>query len=164
LRAGKRLAKQATEIAVQFKQPPLRLFEGTRAIAPNLIVMRIQPDEGIALRFSAKQPGPATHVRDVNMDFRYSAAFGMASANAYERLLLDCMLGDASLFASSKFVELAWSLLMPILDAWKNHRAPDFPNYAAGTWGPAAANKLMDYGHAWRDPGQTTASVETSCR
>jgi glucose-6-phosphate 1-dehydrogenase len=164
LRAGKRLAKQATEIAVQFKQPPLRLFEGTRAIAPNLIVMRIQPDEGIALRFSAKQPGPATHVRDVNMDFRYSAAFGMASANAYERLLLDSMLGDASLFASSKFVELAWSLLMPILDAWKNHRAPDFPNYAAGTWGPAAANKLMDYGHAWRDPGQTTASVETSCR
>jgi glucose-6-phosphate 1-dehydrogenase len=163
LRAGKRLAKHATEIAVQFKQPPLRLFEGSQAIQPNLIVVRIQPDEGIALRFSAKQPGPATHVRDVNMDFRYSAAFGMASANAYERLLLDCMLGDPSLFASNEFVERSWSLLTPILDAWKNNAPKDFPNYAAGTWGPDAANKLMDYGHAWHEPGQTTASAGTRC-
>jgi len=161
LRAGKRMARQVTEIAVQFKQPPLRLFEGTRAIQPNLIVMRIQPDEGIALRFSAKQPGPATHVRDVNMEFRYSTAFGMASANAYERLLLDCMLGDPTLFASSRFVELGWSLLTPILEAWKNTPPPDFPNYAAGTWGPTAADKLMDYGHAWREPGQSEASGGT---
>jgi glucose-6-phosphate 1-dehydrogenase len=159
LRAGKRLAKQATEIAVQFKQPPLRLFEGTRALPPNLIVVRIQPDEGIALRFSAKQPGPAMRVRDVNMDFRYSTAFGMASANAYERLLLDCMLGDPTLFASSTFVELGWSLLTPILEAWKNHPATDFPNYAAGTWGPAAADKLMDYGQSWRTPGQFDAAA-----
>ena len=163
LRAGKRMARQATEIAIQFKQPPLRLFEGTRAIAPNLIIMRIQPNEGIALRFSAKQPGPATRVRDVTMDFRYSTAFGMASANAYERLLLDCMLGDPSLFASSKFVELAWSLLMPILDAWKNNPATDFPNYAAGTWGPDASNKLLDYGHAWLEPGQSEPTVGTRC-
>ena len=161
LRAGKRMARQVTEIAVQFKQPPLRLFEGTRAIQPNLIVMRIQPDEGIALRFSAKQPGPATHVRDVNMEFRYSTAFGMASANAYERLLLDCMLGDPTLFASSRFVELGWSLLTPILEAWKSTPPPDFPNYAAGTWGPTAADKLMDYGHAWREPGQSEASGGT---
>jgi glucose-6-phosphate 1-dehydrogenase len=163
LRAGKRMAGPATEIVVQFKQPPLRLFEGTRGIPPNLIVMRIQPDEGIALRFSAKQPGPATHVRDVTMDFRYSAAFGMASANAYERLLLDCMLGDPSLFASSKFVELAWALLTPILDAWKNNPASDFPNYAAGTLGPDAADKLMDYGHAWLKPGESTPSLGTRC-
>jgi glucose-6-phosphate 1-dehydrogenase len=163
LRAGKRLARQATEIAVQFKQPPLRLFEGSRDIQPNLIIMRIQPDEGIALRFSAKQPGPATRVRDVNMDFRYSAAFGMASANAYERLLLDCMLGDPSLFASSKFVEQSWSLLMPILDVWKNAPPRDFPNYATGTWGPDAANKLMDYGHAWHEPGQASPSAGTRC-
>jgi glucose-6-phosphate 1-dehydrogenase len=159
LRAGKRMAKQVTEIAVQFKQPPLRLFEGTRAIPPNLIVMRIQPDEGITLRFSAKQPGPATHVRDANMEFRYSTAFGMASANAYERLLLDCMLGDPTLFASDGFVEQGWSLLTPILEAWKNTPPTDFPNYAAGTWGPDAADKLMDYGQSWRTPGQSEAAV-----
>jgi glucose-6-phosphate 1-dehydrogenase len=164
LRAGKRLARHATEIAVQFKQPPLRLFEGTRSLPPNLIAVRIQPDEGIGLRFSAKQPGPAMHVSDVNMDFRYSSSFGMASANAYERLLLDCMLGDATLFASSKFVELGWSLVTPILEAWKKHPAPDFPNYAAGTWGPAAADRLMDYGHAWREPGQPQASAGTRCQ
>jgi len=160
LRAGKRLARHATEIAVQFKQPPLRLFDGTRALPPNLIALRIQPDEGIALRFSAKQPGPATRVRDVTMEFGYSTAFGMASANAYERLLLDCMLGDPTLFSSSKFVELGWSLVTPILEAW-GQPAPDFPNYAAGTWGPAAADKLMESGQAWREPGQPEASAGT---
>jgi glucose-6-phosphate 1-dehydrogenase len=161
LRAGKRLARHATEIAVQFRQPPLRLFQGTRAIPPNLIVVRIQPDEGIALRFSAKRPGPATRVRDVNMDFRYSTSFGMASANAYERLLLDCMLGDPTLFASSRFVELGWSLLTPMLEAWKNHPATDFPNYAAGTWGPAAADKLMDFGQSWRNPSEADDDAGT---
>jgi len=160
LRAGKRLARHSTEIAVQFKQPPLRLFDGARALPPNLIALRIQPDEGIALRFSAKQPGPATRVRDVTMEFGYSAAFGMASANAYERLLLDCMLGDPTLFSSSKFVELGWSLVTPILEAW-GQPAPDFPNYAAGTWGPAAADKLMESGQAWREPGQPEASAGT---
>ena len=153
LRAGKRLARHSTEIAVQCKQPPLRLFDGSHALPPNLIVIRIQPDEGITLRFSAKQPGPATHVRDVNMDFRYATSFGMASANAYERLLLDCMLGDPTLFSTSKFVEVAWSLVTPILEQWKNNPAPDFPNYAAGSWGPAAADKLMDYGQSWKSPG-----------
>jgi len=159
LRAGKRMAKQVTEIAVQFKQPPLRLFEGSRALSPNMIVIRIQPDEGITLRFSAKQPGPATHVRDVKMDFRYSTAFGMASANAYERLLLDCMLGDPTLFASDGFVEQGWSLLTPILEAWKSNPATDFPNYAAGSWGADAADKLMDYGQSWRTPGQSEAGA-----
>jgi glucose-6-phosphate 1-dehydrogenase len=159
LRAGKRMARQSTEIAVQFKQPPLRLFDGSRALPPNLIVIRIQPDEGITLRFSAKQPGPATHVRDVDMDFRYSTAFGMASASAYERLLLDCMLGDPTLFSTSKFVELSWALVTPILEAWKNHPASDFPNYAAGSWGPAAADKLMDYGQAWRNLGEPENDV-----
>jgi len=159
LRAGKRLARQLTEIAVQFRQPPLRLFEGSQALTPNLIVIRIQPDEGITLRFSAKQPGPATHVRDVDMDFRYSTAFGMASANAYERLLLDCMLGDPTLFSTSRFVELAWSLVTPILETWKNNPAADFPNYAAGTWGPAAADKLMDYGQAWRNPDEPASEA-----
>ena len=128
-------------------------------IPPNLIILRIQPDEGITLRFSAKQPGPATRVRDVHMDFRYSTAFGMASANAYERLLLDCMLGDPTLFASDGFVEQGWSLLTPILEAWKSNPPTDFPNYAAGTWGPDAADKLMDYGQSWRTPGQSHAAA-----
>jgi glucose-6-phosphate 1-dehydrogenase len=162
LRAGKRLARHTTEIAVRFRQPPLRLFEGTRDLPPNQIVVRVQPDEGIALRFSAKRPGPATRVRDVNMEFRYSTSFGMASANAYERLLLDCMLGDATLFATNTFVELGWSLLTPILEAWQNHPAPDFPNYAAGSWGPPAADKLMDYGQSWRNTGEPGADAGTS--
>ena len=159
LRAGKRMARQVTEVAIHFKQPPLRLFEGSRALSPNLIVMRIQPEEGITLRFSAKQPGPATHVRDVNMDFKYSAAFGMASANAYERLLLDCMLGDPTLFASDGFVEQGWALLTPILEAWTSNPPANFPNYPAGSWGPDAADKLMDYGQVWRTPGQLEAAA-----
>ncbi len=162
LRAGKRLPRQATEIAVQFRQPPLRLFDGTRALPPNRIIVRIQPDEGIALQFSAKQPGPAMHVQDVRMDFGYSSAFGMASANAYERLLLDCMLGDPTLFSSNGFVEVAWSLLMPILDVWKERTAPDFPNYAAGSWGPAAADKLMGPGQHWREPGHKSQPGATA--
>jgi len=163
LRAGKRLAQRATEIAVQFKQPPLRLFDGARSLAPNLIALRIQPDEGIALRFSAKQPGPATHVRDVTMEFGYSAAFGMASANAYERLLLDCMLGDPTLFSSSTFVELGWSLVTPVLQAW-SRPASDFPNYAAGSWGPEAADQLMEHGQSWRELGRAEASAGTQSR
>jgi len=131
----------------------LRLFDGSHALPPNLIVIRIQPEEGITLRFSAKQPGPATHVRDVNMDFRYSTSFGMASASAYERLLLDCMLGDPTLFSTSRFVEVAWSLVRPILEQWKSKPALDFPNYASGSWGPAAADKLMDYGQSWKNSG-----------
>ncbi len=151
LRAGKRLAKRITEIAIQFKQAPLRLFERTspEGIEPNLLVIRIQPDEGISLRFGAKLPGPAVHVRPVNMDFRYATSFNTASASAYERLLLDCMLGDATLFARDDAVDAAWSIVTPILRAWKKGPAAAFPDYAAGAWGPPEADQLLA-GGAWR--------------
>ena len=155
LRAGKRLPKQVTEIAIQFKQAPLLLFNRTPVdqIAPNLLLMHIQPDEGISLRFVAKQPGPAVHLRTVNMDFRYATSFGVTSASAYERLLLDCMLGDATLFADREGVEDAWAIVTPILRAWESQPPPAFPNYDAGTWGPSEADKLMKGDKsAWRRP------------
>ncbi len=152
LRAGKRLPKRASEIAIQFKQAPLALFERTPAdqIEPNLLVIRIQPDEGISLKFGAKMPGTSMRVRTVNMDFRYATAFGVEQVEAYERLLLDCMLGDALLFAKWPTLELSWSLVMPVLEHWQA-TTPGFPNYEAGTWGPREADELMAAdGRAWR--------------
>jgi glucose-6-phosphate 1-dehydrogenase len=112
--------------------------------------MRIQPDEGIALRFGAKVPGPTTNVAQVDMDFSYAKAFGKSSANGYERLLLDAMLGDGTLFAHRDGVEATWALFTPILEAWEKQKE-DFPNYAAGSWGPAAADELLAKdGRAWR--------------
>jgi glucose-6-phosphate 1-dehydrogenase len=156
LRAGKRMAKRVTEITVHFKQPPLLLFkdhEGQAGaeIKSNLICMRIQPDEGIALRFEAKVPGPTMHIAPVNMDFCYSTAFGVSSANGYERLLLDAMLGDGTLFAHRDGVEATWALMTPVLEHWAKNPVKDFPNYAAGTWGPAAGDALMELdGRKWR--------------
>jgi glucose-6-phosphate 1-dehydrogenase len=156
LRAGKRLPKRTTEIAIQFKQPPMLLFNrGTSGpcaeIQPNLIIMRIQPDEGISLRFGAKVPTPDMSVCPVVMDFNYAAAFGVSSANGYERLLLDSMLGDATLFAHRDGVEATWTLYTPVLEAWANHPPSNFPNYAAGSWGPQEANDLIRRdGREWR--------------
>jgi glucose-6-phosphate 1-dehydrogenase len=146
LRAGKRLAKRVTEVTVQFKQPPLLLFgnaKGACDIQPNLITMRIQPDEGISLRFGAKVPGPETAVCPVIMDFDYATAFGTSSANGYERLLLDAMLGDATLFAHRDGVEATWALYTPVLEAWANKVPQGFPNYASGSWGPDCGEDLM---------------------
>ncbi len=156
IRAGKRLAKRVTEITIQFKQPPLLLFkghEGTGAegIKPNVISMRIQPDEGIALRFSAKVPGPNMSMSSVNMNFSYADAFGASSANGYERLLLDAMLGDGTLFAHRDGVEATWALMTPLLEAWAKSPPKDFPNYAAGTWGPPTADAMLKAdGRKWR--------------
>jgi len=156
IRAGKRLAKRVTEITIQFKQPPLSLFkdsEGTGAegIKPNVISMRIQPDEGIALRFAAKVPGPNMSMSSVNMNFSYADAFGASSANGYERLLLDAMLGDGTLFAHRDGVEATWKLMTPILEAWAKDPVKDFPNYAAGTWGPATSDAMLKTdGRKWR--------------
>jgi glucose-6-phosphate 1-dehydrogenase len=155
LRAGKRLQKRATEITVQIKQPPMLLFDRQRGpcadIQPNLITMRIQPDEGISLRFGAKVPSPDMTVCLVNMDFNYAAAFGTSSANGYERLLLDAMLGDATLFAHRDGVEATWSLFTPVLEAWAASEAKDFPNYASGSWGPKQAADLIGReGRQWR--------------
>ncbi|MFB3917460.1 MAG: glucose-6-phosphate dehydrogenase [Terriglobales bacterium] len=154
LRTGKRLPTRWTEIAVQFKQPPLALFRGAQPgqLAPNLLSIRIQPDEGISLKFAAKVPGPGSDVRPVEMDFRYATSFGMASYSAYERLLLDAMLGDASLFARREGVERAWALMTPVLEHWQQGPPPAFPNYDAGSWGPAEANALLKTGHHWRNP------------
>jgi glucose-6-phosphate 1-dehydrogenase len=156
IRAGKRLAKRVTEITIQFKQPPLLLFKdaegkGGEGIKPNVLSMRIQPDEGISLRFGAKIPGPSMTIGSVNMDFSYAEAFGKSSANGYERLLLDAMLGDGTLFAHRDGVEATWSLITPILESWAKDPIKDLPNYAAGTWGPATADAMLKSdGRKWR--------------
>ncbi|MGA7884835.1 MAG: glucose-6-phosphate dehydrogenase [Acidobacteriaceae bacterium] len=155
LRAGKRLASRVTEITIQFKQPPMLLFDGRTPggcteIQPNLLTMRIQPDEGISLRFGAKVPGPQMAVCPVIMDFGYAQAFGASSANGYERLLLDAMLGDATLFAHRDGVETTWALYTPVLDAWAQKVPQTFPNYAAGTWGPECGDELIGRdGYHW---------------
>ena len=156
IRAGKRLARRVTEISIQFKLPPQLLFKdaqgkGGEGIKPNVLSMRIQPDEGITLQFGAKVPGPSMTISKVNMDFSYAEAFGKSSANGYERLLLDAMFGDATLFAHRDGVEATWALMTPILKAWANDPIRDFPNYAAGTWGPAASDAMMKGdGRKWR--------------
>jgi glucose-6-phosphate 1-dehydrogenase len=155
IRAGKRMAKRVTEITVTFKKPPLSIFnaagQGSEGIKSNVISMRIQPDEGITLRFGAKLPGPNMQISPVNMVFSYADAFGASSANGYERLLLDAMLGDATLFAHRDGVEATWALMTPVLEGWKNGPKMDFPNYPAGTWGPEAADALLAKdGRKWR--------------
>ncbi|HUZ04915.1 MAG TPA: glucose-6-phosphate dehydrogenase, partial [Acidobacteriaceae bacterium] len=158
LRAGKRLGKRSTEIIIRFKQPPMHLFTNDKnapcgVIEPNLISMRIQPDEGISLRFAAKVPGPSMSSCPVDMNFNYNDAFGVSSANGYERLLLDAMLGDATLFAHRDGVETTWALMTPILQAWAANPAKDFPNYAAGSWGPASSDEFLARdGRIWRNP------------
>ena len=159
LRAGKRLRKRATEISIQFKQPPLLIFDQLQKagacpmIQPNLLTIRIQPDEGIALRFGAKVPStPQMAVCPVNMDFDYETIFGKSSANGYERLLLDAMLGDQTLFSHRDGVETTWALYTPILEAWANKKPEIFPNYFAGSWGPECADHLLERDHrVWRN-------------
>jgi glucose-6-phosphate 1-dehydrogenase len=152
LRTGKRLPTKLTEIAIQFRPVPHQTFPN-RAVGdwqPNRIVMSIQPQERIRLRFHVKEPGPVLHVSPVNMDFSYADHFGAVLPEAYETLLLDVMRGDATLFMRADQVEAAWSVVAPVLDAWASTRPNDFPNYAAGTWGPAQANDLLERdGRRW---------------
>ena len=157
VRAGKRLKQRYTEISVQFKQPPMMIFNREGAgncgpIQPNVITMRIQPDEGISLRFGAKVPSTQNmSVCPVTMDFDYDKAFGKSSANGYERLLLDAMLGDQTLFAHRDGVETTWGLYTPILEAWADKKPQTFPNYAAGSLGPECSDELLKKdGYAWR--------------
>ncbi len=154
LRTGKRLPKRATEIAIQFKTAPHRFFQQTETpeLAPNLLTIKIQPDEGISLRFGAKVPGPAIKVRTVNMEFLYDTSFAGAPPEAYERLLLDAMMGDSTLFTRRDEVEAAWSLVSSILDGWERARA-SIPTYRAGSWGPELADTLIERdGFHWRRP------------
>ncbi|MDT4955713.1 MAG: glucose-6-phosphate 1-dehydrogenase [Acidobacteriota bacterium] len=155
IRSGKHLPKRVTEIAIHFKAAPLPLFgEAMEQMTPNQLIIRIQPDEGITLRFAAKVPGQVTNIRDVNMDFRYGASFGIQLAEAYERLLLDCILGDSTLYARKDMTERGWELVMPILDEWAATKDQvNFPNYEAGTWGPKEADDLIEKdGRRWRRP------------
>jgi glucose-6-phosphate 1-dehydrogenase len=154
LRTGKRMAKRVTEIAVFLRPVPHLPFDEPRARPePNALVLRIQPDEGISLRFGAKVPGPRVAIESVKMDFLYGTSFGERQPEAYERLLLDCLLGDATLFARADEVEAAWEVVQPFLDSWSQHDPPDFPNYESGTWGPSAAVRLIGAsGRAWRRP------------
>jgi glucose-6-phosphate 1-dehydrogenase len=152
LRTGKRLPKRASEIAIQFKEVPHRLFRDSAVEPdPNLLAIRIQPDEGIMLRFGAKVPGLGIDVRSVNMDFTYGSAFSVDSPDAYETLILDVLLGDASLFTRSDEVEGAWGIVTPMIETWASDSQPDFPNYEAGTWGPEEADELLARdGRRWR--------------
>jgi glucose-6-phosphate 1-dehydrogenase len=155
LRTGKRLPSRASEIAIQFKNAPHLPFAKTavQGLNPNVLVMRIQPHEGASLKIAAKIPGPIMRLRTVNMDFFYGSSFLVESPDAYERLVLDCMLGDPTLFAREDEVERAWALADTIENYWATQPPPDFPNYAAGTWGPDAADALMERdGRRWRRP------------
>lgn len=150
LRTGKRMPKRASEIAIQFRQAPHMLFESgpLNDIEPNVLTIKVQPEEGITLRFDSKVPGQTNQIRPVTMDFRYNASFGVESPEAYERLLLDAMLGDSTLFTRSDEVEASWSLVTPIHQGWQAVPPSQFPNYEAGSWGPEAADQLL--GREWR--------------
>ncbi|MGY2892039.1 glucose-6-phosphate 1-dehydrogenase [Deinococcus sp. UYEF24] len=147
IRTGKRLPKKVTEIAVVFKKPPLGLFPG--GLERNVLAFRIQPDEGVSLKFSSKTPGQENQLREVTMDFRYDA-FGAGLESPYSRLVLDAMLGDATLFPREDEVDHAWQLVSGMLEAWEGKVAAEFPNYAAGSWGPEAADELMGPDRRWR--------------
>ncbi len=153
IRTGKRLAKKKTEITITFRQVPHGFFGPAASIrpTPNTLVMRIQPDEGISLNIETKSPGSAEIPRPVELDFRYLQSFGVTPGEAYERLLLDCMVGDQTLFARRDAVEEEWSVVTPILQGWQVMPPPDFPNYAAGSFGPTAALELLERdGRRWR--------------
>lgn len=151
LRGGKRLPKRTTEIAIIFKDAPGILFQKEgRKPDPNVLAIRIQPDEGIALKMNCKVPGPSSPIQPVKMDFRYGSYFGQSPPEAYERLIWDCMLGDSTLFARSDEVFHSWQITTPILQYWATH-APAFPNYASGSWGPKNAQEMMEQdGRSWR--------------
>ncbi|MGC2849494.1 MAG: glucose-6-phosphate dehydrogenase [Candidatus Acidiferrum sp.] len=157
LRTGKRLAMRATEIVIQFRRTPFVLFRNTavKNIETNRLVIHIQPDEGISLSFGAKVPGPIMRLGLVNMDFDYKTYFGMEHGTGYERLLRDCMAGDATLFQRSDMVEAGWKVIQPILDVWHALPPRGFPNYAAGSWGPVEAEELLERdGREWRRIGE----------
>jgi glucose-6-phosphate 1-dehydrogenase len=144
LRTGKRLPKRTTEIALQFKQAPHLLFRRSMdGLDPNSLVVHIQPDEGTTIKVASKIPGPLMRVRPVNMDFRYGTSFGIEPADAYERLLLDAMLGDSTLFTRRDEVEEAWEFVSSIIDGWTEAAAADIPKYEAGSWGPEEADRLI---------------------
>jgi glucose-6-phosphate 1-dehydrogenase len=153
LRSGKHLPKRVTEIAIQFNAAPLAIFNGDETTtAPNLLILRIQPEEGISLKFLSKRPGTGMKLRPVSMDFNYGSSFGERSPSAYETLLLDAIIGDATLYTRQDMVEASWAVVDAIQHVWDETKF-EFPNYAAGTWGPKAADDMLArHGHVWRQP------------
>jgi glucose-6-phosphate 1-dehydrogenase len=152
LRTGKRLPRHATEVAIQFKPAPHLPFAstGVSELDPNLLALRIQPDEGAALKFVAKVPGPQIDLRPVTMDFAYGTSFLRASPDAYERLLLDALLGDATLFIRWDEVERAWEIMDPLVERWRDS-ADGLALYDAGSWGPSQVDDLLaGEGRSWR--------------
>ncbi len=152
IRSGKRLPKKATEIAVIFKDPPAVLFqEGTKRNEPNVLAIRIQPDDGTSLKINCKVPGPSSSIQPVKMDFRYGTYFGIEPPEAYERLICDCILGDRTLFAREDEVLSSWQFLTPILDFWAKEPTTNFPNHPSGSWGPRDADAMIEKdGRKWR--------------
>jgi glucose-6-phosphate 1-dehydrogenase len=153
LRTGKYMSRRRTEIAIRFHQAPYALFRGTHVerMNPNWMILRIQPDEGVALEFATKRPGPAVKLSTVSMDFAYKTYFNLAPNTGYETLIYDCMIGDATLFQRADNIEAGWQAVQPILDAWAKNPPKVFPNYKAGTSGPAAADELLARdGRTWR--------------
>ena len=153
LRTGKRLGTRSTEIAIRFKRAPYALFRETpmEELDADWLILRVQPDESIRLRFNAKRPGPAMALESVAMEFKYKDWFKQAPAVGYETLIYDCLIGDATLFQRADQVEAAWAVVEPVLRGWENTPPRHFPNYAAGSDGPSAANELLARdGRAWR--------------
>jgi glucose-6-phosphate 1-dehydrogenase len=156
LRTGKRLPERSTKIVIQFKRAPFILFRKTAVdkLEPNRLILHLQPDEGISLSFGAKIPGPVVQIGGVDMNFNYTDYFKATPQTGYERLLYDCMLGDATLFQRSDMVETAWHVVAPILDVWEALPPRRFPNYAAGTWGPPEADEMLTKDHRhWSNEG-----------
>jgi glucose-6-phosphate 1-dehydrogenase len=153
VRTGKRLAKRVSEIAIQFNSAPLHIFnQDSGDPGVNLLILRIQPEEGISLKFLSKRPGSGMTLRPVSMDFNYGSSFGERSPSAYETLLLDAIIGDATLYTRQDMVEASWTVVEPIQNTWRETKF-DFPNYPAGSWGPAAADEMLARrGHVWRKP------------
>jgi glucose-6-phosphate 1-dehydrogenase len=154
LRTGKRLPGRHTHVVIQFRQAPFQLFRDTPVenLMPNQLVLHIQPEEGISLRFAAKVPGPSMRLGTVDMDFEYEDYFGAQPSTGYERLLHDCMIGDQTLFQRADMVEAGWCVVSPVLDVWKALPPRNFPNYPAGTWGPKESDDLLERdGRHWRN-------------
>ncbi len=154
IRTGKRMATRHSSIVIQFKRAPFMLFRGTpvERLTTNRIVIHIQPDEGITLHFGAKIPGPIVDMGAVDMDFNYLDHFGDQVSTGYERLLFDCMIGDATLFQRADMVEAGWRIVAPVLDVWRALPARDFPNYESGSWGPKESDQLLERdGRAWKN-------------
>jgi glucose-6-phosphate 1-dehydrogenase len=155
IRSGKKLARRVTDIAIQFHRAPHRVFNNSSSaneeVEPTLLVLRVQPEEGISMRFLSKRPGSGMRLRPVSMDFKYGASFGQRSPTAYETLLVDALTGDATLYTRQDMVEASWRVVEPILGAWS--AAQSVPIYEAGSWGPAESDAMLARtGHEWRTP------------